>query len=74
VYLGKLCGSWQAVAVGDLHTISELRGSWQAVWQLTSCMPLVSSVAVGRLYTIGKLYTAGELYMAGELCDSRRAV
>ena len=42
----ELCGSWQAlwqvVAVGDLYTISELRGS------LASCIPLVSSVAAGK--------------------------
>jgi len=25
--IGKLCSSWQAVAVGDLYTISELCGS-----------------------------------------------
>jgi len=75
VAASKLCGSWQAVAVGDLYAISELCGSWQvqvvcrweleAPWPLASYIPLTSCVTVGKL--CGSSYIAGELVVAGEL-------
>ena len=67
------------MAVGDLYTISELCGSWQALWRLASsvaagklwrlaiCTPLTSCVAVGKLYTVGKLCGSWQAVAVGKL-------
>ena len=68
------------MVVGDLYTISEL-------WQLASCIPLVSSVAVGDLYTISEpcgswqavyrwqaLRRLASSVAAGKLCGSWQAM
>jgi hypothetical protein len=61
VTVGKLCGSRQAVAVGDLYTISDLCDSWQvvcrweALWPLASYIPLTSCVTVGKLWQFGEI-------------------
>jgi len=59
VAASKLCGSWQAVAVGDLYTITELCGSWQVQvvcrWELEAPWPLASYIPLASCVTVGKL-------------------
>jgi hypothetical protein len=58
VAAGKLCGSWQAVAVGKL-------------WQLAICTPLASCVAVGKLCCSGQAMAVGDLYTISETATTK---
>jgi hypothetical protein len=50
---------WQlasSVAAGHLYTISELRGSWQAVYRWQALWQLAICVAVSKLYRWQAVY------------------
>jgi hypothetical protein len=78
--------SWQAVAVGDLYIISELCGSWEAMYRWQALWRLASSVAAGKLcggwqaVAVGKLWQLvictplASCVTVGKLCGGWQAL
>jgi hypothetical protein len=54
------------VAVGDLYTISELCGSWQAVYRWQALWQLAICVGVGKLYAAGEVCGSGQAWVFGQ--------